>query len=123
MNSWDNTMTGKQETVVATRILKLRRPKGYVDLPVHIFAPSKKGEEWFGRVEIGWPGTPQPIAINGCADAIEVLETSMRVIGAVLYSCMPHLTGELVWKQPGNGYGFPVLEDMRELLQGDDKRF
>jgi hypothetical protein len=122
MNSRDDPMAGDQEMIIATRVLKLRRPEGDVDLPVHIFAPKKKGEEWSGRVEIGWPGTPQPIAVNGCIDAVHVIETSMRLIGAVLYASMAHLSGNLVWQQPGNGYGFPVLEDMREMLQGEDKR-
>ena len=123
MNSRGASMAGDQEMIIATRVLKLRRPEGYVDLPVHIFAPKQKGEEWSGRVEVGWPGTPQPIDVNGCVDAVDVLETSMRLIGAVLYASMPHLSGNLVWQQPGNGYGFPVLEDMRDVLQGDDKRF
>jgi hypothetical protein len=122
MNWQGNSMARGQEMIIATRVLKLRRPEGYVDLPVHIFAPKKKGEEWSGRVEIGWPGTPQPIDINGCVDAVDV-ETSMRLIGAVLYASIPHSSGNLVWQQPGSGYGFPGLEDMRDVLQGDDKRF
>src|SRR5687767_5127860 len=76
--------------IIATRILKLRRPEGYVDLPVHIFAPEQKDGEWCGRVEIGWPGAPQPINVNGCGDAVHVIEMSMRLIGAVLYASEPH---------------------------------
>lgn len=122
MSLRSNSMAGDQEMIIATRVLKLRRPEGYIEFPVHIFAPKQKGEAWSGRVEIGWPGTPQPIDVNGCVDAVHVIETSMRLIGAVLYASMPHSTGDLVWQEPGNGYGFPVLEDMREVLQGEDKR-
>ena len=50
------------------------------------------------------------------------IEMSMRIIGAVLYASIPHLSGDLVWQEPGNGYGFPVLDDMRDMLQGEDKR-
>jgi len=109
--------------IIATRVLKLRRPEGYVDMPVHIFAPRQEGGEWRGRVEIGWPGTPQPIDVNGCGDAVHVIEMSMRLIGAVLYASKEHASGKLVWQQPGNGYGFPILDDMRDVLQGDDKRY
>jgi Domain of unknown function (DUF6968) len=47
----------------------------------------------------------------------------MRLIGAVLYTSRQHASGDLMWQAPGKGYGFPILDDMRDMLQGDDKEF
>jgi hypothetical protein len=109
--------------IIATRVLKLRRPNGYVDVPVHIFAPKQEGVDWSGRIEIGWPQAPQPIDVKECVDAVHVIEMSLRLIGAVLYTSEQHASGNLMWQAHGNGYGFPILDDMRDMLQGDDKLF
>jgi len=42
-------------TVVATRILKLRREQDQLDIPVHIFAPERDDATFACRFEIDWP--------------------------------------------------------------------
>lgn len=42
---------------IATRILKIRRPEGDVEVPVHIFSPEQEAElAWKCEFEIAFPG-------------------------------------------------------------------
>ena len=35
----------------------------------------------------------------------------------------PEPVVQVEWLEPGRGYGFPVPDNIRDLLVGDDKRF
>jgi len=106
--------------IIATRVLKLRRTVGYIDVPVHLFAPKQEGGDWSCRFEIRWPQARQPIDVNGGVDAVHVIETALRLIGAVIYASEEHASGNLMWQTLGSGYGFPVPNEIRDLLIGDD---
>ena len=47
----------------------------------------------------------------------------MKAPGADLYSSSYHKSGKLILDAPGNGYGFPVVTTMRDLLEGDDAKY
>lgn len=53
-------------------------------------------------------------------DAIQALTITLGVIDAELYSSSYHKSGNLFWDKPGNGYGFPVVSSLRDLLVGED---
>lgn len=40
-----------------------------------------------------------------------------------LYVILYHLSGDLKWEKAGDGYGFPVPKNGRDLLIGSDKTF
>ncbi len=56
-------------------------------------------------------------------DGIQAIEIAMRLIGARLYTSAHHEAGTLIFEKPGAGYGFPVPQEMRDVLVGDDVRF
>jgi len=45
------------------------------------------------------------------------------MIGAELHPSDYHTQGKLRWERPGDGYGFPVPNNIRHLLVGEDKKF
>jgi hypothetical protein len=55
-------------------------------------------------------------------DAVQSLEIALKLIGAHLYASQYHQDGSLSFEQPGNGYGFPVPANMRDLLVGEDAK-
>ena len=56
-------------------------------------------------------------------DAVQALELALRMIGAFIYGSDHHESGNLIWGAPGQGYGFPVPNTIRDLLIGEDKKF
>lgn len=107
---------------IAARMLKLRRTTGDIEIPVRIFAPEQQDMDWSCRIEIGWPEGMRAIAVSG-VDAVQALELAMKIIGVHLYTSDHHASGNLMWEEPGKGYGFPVTNGIRDMLVGDDKRY
>jgi hypothetical protein len=63
--------------LIATRVLKLRRTAGDIDIPVRIFAPEQEGASWSCKFEVDWPdGTPR-IAAGG-VDSVQALHLCLR---------------------------------------------
>ena len=54
---------------------------------------------------------------------MQALNLTLQKIGTELYMNPYHAAGELVWKGPGEGYGFPVPKNGRDFLIGFDKEF
>lgn len=54
---------------------------------------------------------------------MHVIEMALSLIGAVIYASEEHASGNLVWKKAERGYGFPVPNDIRGMLRGDDVKF
>jgi hypothetical protein len=107
---------------IAERILTLRKAEGDAAVPVRIFAPVEQQGSWACKTVIGWPDEASEIDAYG-KDAMQALELALRMIGAQLYASEYHASGELMWLEPGKGYGFPVPNSLRDLLVGDDKTF
>jgi hypothetical protein len=107
---------------IAERILALRKADGDVAVPVRLFAPVAREKDWACRFTIGWPDGAFEMGVFG-VDSAQSLELALRTIGASIYTSDHHASGELMWLEPGKGYGFPVPNSLRDLLVGDDKTF
>jgi len=108
--------------LIATRVLTLRGADGDTEIPVRLHAPQEKQDHWSCEVEIGWPEGGLTRTASG-EDSVQALELAMKMIGALVYTSDHHKSGNLMWLEPGKGYGFPVPNSIRDLLVGDDKTF
>jgi len=54
---------------------------------------------------------------------VQALELALKMIGSEIYTSEYHKAKMLTWEKPGNGYGFPVPQNMRDLLEGDDAKY
>ncbi len=107
--------------LIATRVLKLRRNTGDIEIPIRIFAPKHEGTSWSCKLEVDWPDGTLTMAAGG-VDAVQALELALNIIGAQIYASDHHASGKLMWLEPGKGYGFPVTHNIRDMLVGDDKK-
>jgi hypothetical protein len=108
--------------IIATRSLILRAQNGDVEIPIRIQAPEKAEVDWICRFEIDWPeGKAKRWGAGN--DAVQALLIALQMIGAEIYASDYHESGKLIWLAPGRGYGFPVTNNIRDLLVGDDQRF
>jgi hypothetical protein len=108
--------------IIATRDLVLRDPARAINIPVRIHAPENAKGDWICRFDIGWPQGRVERWGTG-VDAVQALLFAMQMIGAEVYASSEHKSGRLEWLEDGRGYGFPVPDNIRDLLVGDDKRF
>jgi hypothetical protein len=108
--------------IIATRSLKLSRPGGDTEIQVRISAPEKAKIDWICRFEIDWPDAKAERWGAG-SDAVQALLIAMQMIGAEIYASNYHDSGKLRWLVADRGYGFPVTNNIRDLLVGDDKAF
>ena len=107
---------------IATRVLKLRQATGEIEIPIRIFAPEQEAASWSCKFEVDWPDGTLTLAVGG-VDAVQALELALKMIGAQIYASDHHASGKLMWLESGKGYGFPVTNSIRDLLEGDDKKF
>jgi hypothetical protein len=107
--------------IIATRVLKLRRAAGDIDIPIRILAPEQQSNHWTCTVEVEWPDGTVTIPVGG-VDAMQSLELALKTIGVQIYASDHHASGKLMWLEPGKGYGFPVTNGIEDLLIGDDKK-
>ena len=107
---------------IANRILQYG-PEGQ-EKPVHIrlYAPEQERNDWSCRAEIAWPDRTKSLRFHGL-DSMQAITLTLQGIGAYLYSTAEHRSGDLFSERRGNGYGFPVPVNARDLLIGDDRRF
>ena len=109
-------------TVIATRTLMLQTGGGNAEVPVRVFAPEPDDNAWICRFEIDWPEGKHERWAAG-VDAVQALVQALQIIGVLLYTSKQHKSGRLMWYEPGTGYGFPVTNNLRDLLIGDDVKF
>lgn len=107
---------------IAGRSLTLFGATGNIEIPIRIFAPVQQGNACSCRYEIDWPEGRETMEAWG-NDTVQALELALRMIGADLYTSSYHRSGKLMFRELGNGYGFPVTNTLRDMLVGDDKRF
>ena len=108
---------------IASRELTLRDDGKDIKIPIRIFAPEREETgAWGCRYEIGWPDKIRTKEIFGF-DSVQALLHTLQIIGAEIYLSDYHESGNLYFDKPGNGYGFPVMSNFRDLLQGSDKKY
>jgi hypothetical protein len=105
--------------MIMERILKLRTSHGTVDVPVRIFSPVQETNSWQCHWKIQWPDRIRQNTAGGF-DAVQSLILALQMVGVELYASEEHRSGRLQWITPGDGYGFPVTHNCRDLLEGDD---
>ncbi len=109
--------------LIATRVLTLLNGNEQIKIPIRIFTPEEsQNGSWFCRYEIDWPGEQHKMEIGGF-DSTQALVLALHAIGAEIYSSNYHKSGKLYLDKPGDGYGFPVVPTLRDLLQGDDAKY
>jgi hypothetical protein len=105
---------------VLTRILKLRDHGRDVEITVRISWPGQEQRSWACRWEIIWPDRRRSNFGRG-TDAVQALISALQMVGSELYFSDEHRSGNLWWVEKWVGYGFPVPNNIRDLLVGDDK--
>jgi hypothetical protein len=109
--------------LIAARNLKLRDGGNEIEIPVRLFAPQKDASgSWACHYEVDWPEQPTSKEIFG-VDSMQALVHALQIIGAEIYSSNYHKSGRLFVERPGDGYGFPVMSGLRDLLIGEDKKY
>jgi len=108
--------------IIANRSLKVRQGQNDTDVAVRIFAPQLSQGSWSCNYEIDWPEGTRKGAAHGL-DSVQALLLALKMIGAEIYTSDYHKAKNLVWEEPGQGYGFPVSQNIRDLLEGDDANY
>lgn len=108
--------------IFATRSLKITGGEKDADVLINIYAPERARVDWVCRYEISWPEGMAERQAAGI-DAVQAVIHALQMIGAELYTSTQHKAGRLEWLAPGRGYGFPVANNIHDLLVGDDKKF
>jgi hypothetical protein len=52
-------------------------------------------------------------------DSVQAILLALQMIGADIYAY--HKSGRLMFEAPGQGYGVPVPESLRDWLVGNDR--
>jgi hypothetical protein len=105
-----------------TRMLRLRGRAGEAEIPIRIFWPVQEKAAWSCRWEIDWPDRQRSNSARGF-DAIQALINALQMVGSEIYCSDAHNSGKLVWVEERTGYGFPVPNNIRDLLVGDDAKY
>lgn len=109
--------------IIAQRFLTLHQGRRDIPVAIDIHAPERLSEtEWRCNYAIGWPDERAERWGTG-VDGVQAFQIALMMIGAELYASDHHHEGRLFWDKPGNGYGFPVANNIRDLLEGDDRRY
>jgi hypothetical protein len=109
--------------IIAERNLEIRRKRRNAQLvPVRSYAPVAADGNRSCTFEVDWPEGQRRMAVYG-VDAMQALELTLRCIGSELDGSEQHERCELVWLEPGDGYGFPVVSNLKDLLVGHGKMF
>jgi hypothetical protein len=101
------------------RMLTLRLPSGDQPVEVRIHSPRQLDIDYECQVEIHWPGQIWRGSMIG-VDECQAVFLALQLVGIRLYNSDHHNAGRLIWLEPGQGYGFPVTNNVRHLLVGDD---
>jgi hypothetical protein len=106
--------------IVLNRNLKIKSDGAEAIVPINVYLPVDEEDCWTCEYEIGWPTAVRKSHAFGI-DAVQSILLAIQKIGIELYTSDAHKSGKLVWLEQGNGYGFPLSPNVRDLYQGDDK--
>ena len=107
---------------VLTRVLKLKVRGRVADVTVHIAWPGREKNAWACKWEIKFPDRRRANVGYG-VDAIQALTSALQMVGAELYCSPEHKSGRLSFDEKWIGYAFPVPNNIRDALVGDDKTY
>lgn len=108
---------------IGSRELTLRDGGNAIKIPVRLFMPRLDAAgAWGCRYEIDWPDKMSAKEIFGF-DSMQAIVLALQMIGFEIYTSEYHESGRLYWDKRGNGYGFPVMSEYRDLLQSDDAKY
>lgn len=108
--------------IIATRSLVLHSGSRDVEIPIRIHAPERAQVDWMCRFDIGWPEGKAERWGTG-VDAVQALVMALQMVGVEVYASRHHESGRLRWLAGGEGYGFPVSNSVRDLLEGNDAKY
>ncbi len=109
--------------MIGSRVLTFRSASGDSNVAIRIFSPERdKSGAWSCKYEIDWPDGKHEMAAWG-TDSVQAIFVAYQMIGSELYTSDYHKAGQLFFEAPGQGYGFPVPNNIRDLLEGDDARY
>lgn len=106
--------------LILTHNLYLHKKNEDRKVEIRVFKPEFLGPAWGCRYEIDWPEGTQVMMPNGM-DALQALSLALKMIGADIYTSAYHREGSLRAFETEEGYGFPVPNNIRDLLVGIDK--
>jgi hypothetical protein len=107
---------------IAERELSVTISGTQLAVMICVFAPFPLQSDFACTYEINWPDGANHREIHGI-DSMQALQLTLQQIGTSLYSSDDHERRKLVWEQPGQGHGFPLPNNARDLLVGEDARF
>lgn len=108
--------------IIARRSLQLQHDKGNIPVEIRILMPQPDQGAWSCQYEIDWPEGTRKFAAHG-VDSVQALHLALKMIGSEIYTSGHHKSGKLFHEAPGRGYGFPVSNNVRDLLEGDDAKY
>jgi hypothetical protein len=108
--------------IIAERTLKLRHSAKEASIPIRFFLPDQEKDAWSCRWEIHWPDRVRKGTALGF-DGAQALVHALQTVGSEIYASDEHKSGQLVWTESGMGYGFPVPQNIRDLLVGHDASY
>ena len=107
---------------IAKRTLTAQLPDGTKQLLIGLYAPRNADGVSICEYVLEWPeGKRQSFGAG--VDLVQALHSALQKIGLEIYTSAYHGSGILSWEQPGQGYGFPIPRNGRDLLVGEDKIF
>ncbi len=107
--------------IIVQRLLTYAAPENDAEVRISVYAPLRGKHDWSCAYEIAWPDVPR-LGYGYGVDGTQALLLALQAIGTDIYTSDHHRSGWLYWKQPGQGYGFPVPPTIRDLLVGEDAR-
>lgn len=108
--------------IIASRTLFVTTSSGHQAVEIKIHQPIPWDGSWRCEATIGWPEGTASFKTGGF-DSVQALVNALQMIAIQLYASTYHETGRLFWTKPGQGYGFPIAKNGRDLLVGIDKEF
>ena len=103
------------------RVLSIKSEGGLQQVAIDIALPFDDRGSWRCNFTIGWPEGPYTGYGMG-TDAVQAIRLTFGQIAIMLYASTYHRDGILFWQRPGDGYGFPLPYDGRDVAIGNDKR-
>lgn len=106
--------------IILTHDIFIQKNEGQKKIEIRIYQPQQLAHSWGCKYEIDWPEGKYSITAQG-EDALQSLTIALQMIGADLYTSAYHQEGSLRAYDKEDGYGFPVPNNLRDLLIGVDK--